>query len=127
MSLNWNKCCNIFASIKGRNLRKYDLKTEDIVDVQNLLLCHSFLNGKLPQSFENFFQKSSDTNLNNTRACSSDSLYLARFKSTTYGARSLTSVCIRSWNDLRKTIDTPSSMSLAELKKKLFELYLDQY
>ena len=32
-------------------------KIKDIVDMQNCLLAHSFLRGKLLNSFENFFQK----------------------------------------------------------------------
>ena len=31
------------------------LKIKDIVEIQNCLFVHSFLTGKLPKSFENFF------------------------------------------------------------------------
>ena len=32
------------------------IKMKDIVDMQNCLLNHSFLNNRLPKSFENFFK-----------------------------------------------------------------------
>ena len=31
------------------------LKIEDIVEIQNCVFVHSFVKGKLPKSFENFF------------------------------------------------------------------------
>ena len=43
------------------------LKIKDIVDLQNCLLCHSFLNGKLPTSFKTFFQRCGDTHNAPTR------------------------------------------------------------
>lgn len=74
------------------------LKIKDTVDMLNCLLVHSFLKGKLPKSFENFFQICSDIHINPTRFSGSESLYLLPSKSVTYGMKSITNHCIYSWN-----------------------------
>ena len=51
------------------------LKINDIVEMQTCLLVHSFLNAKLPESFESFFQKSSDIHIKPTRFSSSMNVY----------------------------------------------------
>ena len=94
------------------------LKIKDIVEIENCLLVHDFLKGKLPQSFENFFQKCSTLHTHPTRFSNSECLYRPRTRSVTYGMKSITNVCIHSWNNLAKIIDKPSALSKNELKKK---------
>ena len=78
---------------------------KDILEMQNILLVHSFLKGKLLKSFENFFQKSSDVHVKLTRFSRSECLYIPRFKSVTYGMNSITNAAIHSWNKLIEVVD----------------------
>ena len=52
---------------------------KDIADLIKYLLGNSFLNGKLPTSFETFFQRCSDIHNAPTRFSKSESLYMPRF------------------------------------------------
>ena len=81
----------------------------EIKDIQNWLHVYSFLKGKLPKSFESFFQKCSDIHINPTRFSSSECLYLRPSKSVTNGMKSITNHCIYSWNTLTKNLDKPST------------------
>ena len=55
---------------------------------------YSLLKGKLPKSFDNFFQTSSDIHSNITRFSKSECLYMPRFKSVKYGLKSITNICV---------------------------------
>ena len=103
------------------------LKIKDIVDMQNCLLVHSFLKGKLPKSFENFFQKCSDIHINPTRFSSSECLYLPPSKSVTYGMKSITNHCIYSWNTLTENLDKPSTHSITTVKKIMCNKFIANY
>ena len=91
------------------------LKIKDIVEAQNCLLSYSFLKGKLPKSFDNFFQKSSDIHSNPTRYRRSECLYMPRFKSVKYSLNSITNICVNSWNNSTEIFESPSSPSLSPL------------
>ena len=93
------------------------LKIKDIVNTQNCVLVHSFLKGKLPKSFENFFQKCSEIHINPTRLSSSESLCMKPFKSVKYGLNSITNLCIRSWNTLTEILDKPSTHPISKVKQ----------
>ena len=69
-------------------------KVKDVVEIQICLFVHSFLKGKLPESFENTFQKCNTIHANPTRFISSDCLYMPRFESVTYGLNCITNICI---------------------------------
>ena len=56
-------------------------KISDIVELQNCLLCHSFLKGKLPTFFESFFQSCSDVHNAPTRFSKSECFYMPRVES----------------------------------------------
>ena len=103
------------------------LKIKDIVDMQNCLLVHSFLKGKLPKSFEIFFQKCSDIHINPTRFSSSECLYLPPSKSVTYGMKSITNHCIYSWNTLTENLDKPSTHSITTVKKIMCNKFIANY
>ena len=103
------------------------LKISDIVELQNCLLCHSFLNGKLPSSFETFFQRCSDIHNAPTRFSKSECFYMPRVKSVKYGMNSITSACIHSWNNTTKILESPSSLSLSEVKKYMSNHYINSY
>ena len=103
------------------------LKIKDIVEIQNCLFVHSFLKGKLPKSFENIFQKCNTIHVNPTRFSSSDCLYMPRFRSVTYGLNCITNTCIYSWNNLTKTLEKPSTLSITMLKKKMFNHCIANY
>ena len=90
-------------------------KIKDIVDIQNYLIVHSFLKGKLPKSFENFFQKCSDIHINPTRFSSSDCLYF--LKSVTYGMKSINNHCIYSYKTLTENLEKPSAHPITTVKK----------
>ena len=103
------------------------LKISDIVELQNCLLSHSFLNGKLPSSFETFFQRCSDVHNAPTRFSKSECFYMPRVKSVKYGMNSITSACIHSWNTTTKILESPSSLSLSEVKKYMSNHYINSY
>ena len=103
------------------------LKIKDIVEIQNCLLSYSFLKGKLPKSFDNFLQRCSDIHSNLTRFSRSESLYMPRFKSVKYGLNCITNVCVNSWNKLTEIFESPSTLSLSELKSKMFNHYISNY
>ena len=84
------------------------LKIKDIVEIQNCLFVHSFLKGKLPKSFENFFQRCSDIHNNPTRFSSAECLYMPRHKSVKYGMNSITNICINSWNNITELLEKQS-------------------
>ena len=58
--------------------------------------CHSFLDDKLPTSFETFFQRCSDMHNAPTRFSKSESVYMPRFKSVKYGLKLIINACIQS-------------------------------
>ena len=103
------------------------LKIKDIVEIQNCIFVHSFLKGKLPKSFENFFQRCSDVHINPTRFSNAECLYMPRFKSVTYGMNSITNICINSWNNITEILEKPSTLSISELKNMMFELCIAKY
>ena len=90
------------------------LKIKDIVEIQNCLLCYSFLKGKLPKSFDNFLQRCSDIHSNPTRFSKSEHLYMPRFKSVKHGLNCITNVCVNSWNKLTEMLESPSSVRIFE-------------
>ena len=103
------------------------LKIKDIVEIQNCLLSYSFLKGKLPKSFDNFLQRCSDIHSNSTRFSRSECLYMPRFKSVKYGLNCITNVCVNSWNKLTEMFESPSTLSLSDLKSKMFNHYISNY
>ena len=84
--------------------------------LQSSMVIYLDLEGKLPKSFDNFFQKSSDVHVKPTRFSRSESLYIPRFKSVTYGLNSITNAAIHSLNKLTEVVDKPSSLSINEVK-----------
>ena len=98
-----------------------------IVDIQNYLIVHSFLKGKLPKSFENFFQKCSDIHISPTRFSSSECFYLPPSKSVTYGMKSITNHCIYSWNTLTENLDKPSTHPITTVKKSICNNFIANY
>ena len=103
------------------------LKIKDIVDMQNCLLVHSFLKGKLPKSFENFFQKCSNIHINPTRLSSSECSYLPLSKSVTYGIKSIVNHWINSWNTLTGNLYKPPTHPITTVKKILCNNFIANY
>ena len=95
--------------------------------MQNCRSVCPFLKGKLTKSFDNYFQKSSDIHTKPTRFSRSESLYIPRFKSVTYGMNSITNAAIHSWNKLTEVVDKPSSLSINEVKTIMSNNYLANY
>ena len=69
-------------------------KIKDIEEIQNCLLSHSFLKGKLPKSFENFYPN-----------------LMFWFNGVTYNINFITNASIYPWNKLAEVVDKPSSLS----------------
>ena len=103
------------------------LKIKDIVEIQNCLLSYSFLKEKLPKYFDNFLQRCIDIQPNQSRFNRSECLYMPRFKSVKYGLNCITNVCVNSWNKLTEIFESPSTLSLSELKSKMFNHYISNY
>ena len=103
------------------------LKISDIIELQKYLLFHSFLDEKLPSSFETFFQKCSDVHNAPKRFSKSECFYMRRVKSVKYGMNSITSACINSWKNITKILKSPSSLSLSEVKNNMSNHYINSY
>jgi hypothetical protein len=69
-------------------------KIKDIVETQYCLLSYSFLKGKLPKSFDDFFLRFSDIHSNATRFSMSECFYMPRFKIVKYGLNSIVNICV---------------------------------
>ena len=104
-----------FADLRGPSSPLFKewkiLRIKDILEIKSCPLVHDFLKGKLPQSFENFFQKCSTLHTHPTRFSNSEGLYRPHTQSVTYGMKSITNICIHSWSNLAKIVDKPSSLS----------------
>ena len=97
---------------------------KDIVEILNCLLIHDFLKRRLPQSFENFFQKCSTLHTHPARFRNSKCLHMPRTRGVTYGMKSTVIICIHSWNNLATIVDTPSALSKNELKKTICDYFI---
>ena len=91
------------------------LEMKDILEMQNILLVHSFLKGKLLKSFEFYFQKSSNVHSKPILLSSSEWPYIPHFKSVTNCMNSITNAYIHSWNVLIKDVVKPSTLWTNEL------------
>ena len=101
------------------------LKLEDIIKQKNCLFVHDFLNGILPDCFEDFFSKLNAV-YNNivTRNSSLGALYLPTINTTSYGLNSVTYKAIQCWNHVTNSYGIDLSNLLRhDLKKKLFDLF----
>ena len=92
-------------------------KISDIVELQNCLLCHSFLKGKLPTFFESFFQSCSDVHNAPTRFSKSECFYMPRVESVMAWIPPLVLVFTRYITRLNSRITLPT------LNKKLKRKY----
>ena len=94
------------------------LKMRDIVDIQNCLLSHSFLNNNLPKSFEIFSPKCSDIHSTPTRSSMPEYSYMSHFRGAKYGVNSNTDICICSWSSGTQAPDSPSKFQIGEIKER---------
>ena len=70
------------------------LKIQDFVKLQNCLFVHDFLNKKLPDCFENYFQTLSDVHTKSTKARDLGCLFIPHFSTSKFGIKSFTRKCI---------------------------------
>ena len=49
------------------------------------------------------------------------------FKSVTYGMNSITNICLDTWNSISEILEKPSTLSISELKKMMFEMCITKY
>ena len=62
-----------------------------------------------------------------TRFSKFESLYMPRFKSVKYGLNSITNACIQSWNKTTQILESPSSISLSEVKQEMSNYHMNNY
>ena len=74
------------------------LKFSDSIAVNNCLFVYDFFNKNLPHSFTDAFFRADDMYEYATRKATSGQLYIPRYKTTTFGLKSIYKRCIDSWN-----------------------------
>ena len=95
------------------------------ITLLNCLFVHDFLNGKLPNSFDNTILKLCDVRSNGNTVSTLNSklgcLYLPNVNTTTYGLNSLYINLIISWNSYTKLFNKEDVVSMCknELKTRL--------
>ena len=75
-------------------------KFQDSILLNNCTFVYDFLQGNLPDSFQNTFTRTDDLHATNTRQASSGMLTTPHFNTTTFGLKSIYSKCIKSWNTI---------------------------
>ena len=82
-----------------------------MIQVQNCLFVHDFLNGILPSAFVNTFTKLQNTQSNFTRNAKYGMLKTNSYNSTQFGLKSIYNKCIHSWNDISRKLNTNQNIS----------------
>ena len=81
------------------------LKFKDNIVLQNCLFVYDYLKGNLPNSFDDTFNRVDEIHSIETRGAKIGMLSIPRYKSTTYGLKSIYKNCINSWNMLTREIN----------------------
>ena len=103
------------------------LRFNDLVDLQNCLFIHDFLNRKLPRSFNDYFHTVADVHRHKTKTSDRGHIFLTNIASVRYGLNSITRKCIVKWNEITKELNCNlKELSRTELKCKLTNLFLSQ-
>ena len=76
------------------------LKFIDSIAVNNCSFVHDYFHNKLPISFNNTFTRSNDRHEYSTRKATTGQLCTPRYKTTSFGLKSIFNHCINSWNKL---------------------------
>ena len=104
------------------------LKIQDFVKLQNCLFVHDYLNNTLPCCFDNHFQTLAAVHGKSTKASELGCLYVPHSRTTKFGLKSFSRICIDTWNFLTLRLDTNlKDLSRPKLKKRLFDFFLDSY
>ena len=119
------------------------LKVMDNIFLQNCLFVHDYFHGNLPHSFNNTFNKVSNSHQLYTRKASDGYLVKSCYNSTTYGINSIYNQCVESWNKMikaQKVIDERKmlvnnnhvyldlhNVSRNKLKQTITEYVLESY
>ena len=106
------------------------LKLRDHVTLQNLLLIHDFFNGKLPNSFKNYFTLASDLHNHGTRGALRGLMWAPNIQSVHYGRNSIRNQAILSWNNFIKEFPAETdflNFSRAKFKKCVSNHFIESY
>ena len=104
------------------------LKIQDFVKLQNCLFVHDYLNNTLPCCFDNHFQTLAAVHGKLTKASELGCLYVPHSRTTKFGLKSFSRICIDTWNFLTLRLDTNlKDLSRPKLKKRLFDFFIDSY
>ncbi len=105
------------------------LKLEDNITLKNCLFVHDFLNGKLPDSFNNYFILQSELNSVQTRQSSRGSLVIPRINCVKYGNRAVKYQSIIAWNKMVQLFPEHDLSNISKtrlkylIKKHFYESY----
>lgn len=105
------------------------LKLEDNITLKNCLFVHDFLNGKLPDSFNNYFILQSELNSVQTRQSSRGSLVIPRINCVKYGNRAVKYQSIIAWNKMVQLFPEHDLSNISKtrlkylIKKHCYESY----
>ena len=104
------------------------LKIEDTIKLQNCLFVHDYLNNKLPDCFDNYFEIISDIHTQCTINSILGCLFVPHFNTTKHGIKSFTRKCINNWNFFSTLFKMKlKDISRFELKKKISDYFINCY
>ena len=104
------------------------IKLENMVDFQNCLFLHDYLNNRLPKCFNNYFKTVNNVHSHSTHRSRVGCIYQPRVATKRYGQCSIISKCIKIWNEicLKLKFDI-KSLSHLQLKSRLTTHFLNSY
>ena len=103
------------------------LKLSDYVKLLNCLLLHDQFNNKLPDVFHDFVLPVKEIHPYNTRN-SCKNVVIPQSNTYTYGSRSVTSSCMRDWNQLQQLTNCDFlKLKRSRLKTLLTKHFIDTY
>ena len=113
------------------------LRFDDQISINNCVLVHDYLKGKLPLCFDKTFSQLKNRQNIVTRNAEKGMLVIPTFKSTYFGSKSIYSSCITSWNMLTNKINNNEefkgkivdlkSLSRNKIKEVSKKYYLESY
>ena len=105
------------------------LKFPDLVTLKNLLFVHDYLNKRLPESFNGYFNLASDLHTHNTRNASLCHLFIPQTESVRYGHNSFKLKAIKAWNSLCNEFPDTNLITLhrKQIKLLIIKHFLNRY
>ena len=105
------------------------LKSEDKIQLENVLLVSKYFNNILPSIFNNWFTLCSDMHNYNTAASLTGKLFKPSFRTILYRKKSITLSAVNAWNKIRTGSGDVilKNLTTTQLKNLLTKKSIDKY